>query len=422
MIAARTVGIVASNGEQVQALRTSLEAAGLVGPAAEITHFEVAYTVPVQKNGPIRRRHLLWDKVDGDFDLIACSTSVRFFESLWTKAFITLLIRSCKKGGLIIIPQCRGPETSPNIYVSAAWLKPLLADGDAGRIAHYVCFRRPDMVGGDFPSMLLWARNHVEDEEVRRYVSGPESMDPSTVGRLTQGGLPIRIDSRFEEDLSDAAEFGSRADVFGDPASAFLRTLSYWIGGLAYKTPAIAHVARLCGLQHGASLLDCGGGVGHLAIDCVLDPECPIKRATTVDLSPGNALIFERIARDLRPALKGRVGFTLGSFASWLPDEPVDMIACLAALMYLPRAQVNATLSAWWDKLKPGGVLLIHENIRQPDTPPRRDLDMMFDSEELNGKLQPLGEQRFLAATAMRELSAADGAGKSVFRFIQKTR
>jgi cyclopropane fatty-acyl-phospholipid synthase-like methyltransferase len=246
-------------------------------------------------------------------------------------------------------------------------------------------------------------------------------MDASIAKRLRETGLPIEIDSSFETDLARAAEFGSRADTLGDPASVFLRTLTYWIGGLAYKTPAVTGVARLCGLQRGATLVDYGGGIGQLAMDCVLDFDSPVEHATAVDLSPGNAAIFAKAAADLRQALQDRVQFVAGSFARWLPKEPVDIITCLGALLYLPRAAVAETLSRWWDRLKPGGILLIHENIRQPNTPSSRDSDRMFEDQELTATLERLGKQRFFAVTAMRELSPTAAAGKSVFRFIQKT-
>jgi ubiquinone/menaquinone biosynthesis C-methylase UbiE len=418
MIDTCSVAIVANGGEHESALGM-LQRAGLVPSDAEITHFDVAYTALPQDGAP-QRRHLLWDKAEASFDLVVCSKSIRFFESLWGRAFVTLLMRNCRRGGLIVVPRGRGAQNSPGLYLSPVKLESLLGKGDTETVPDFVCFRRPETIDGDVPSMLLWSASHIGDESIRKYVADKDATDPSLVKHLSETGSPIEIDPDFEADFSRDAEFGARSDVFGDATSLLLRTFTYWIGGLAYKTPAVTDVARLCGLRSGATLVDYGAGVGQLAVDCVLDPDCPIDHATAVDLSPGNALIFDRIARDLRPALQDRVRFVAGSFARWLSKEPVDMISCIGALLYLPRADVDATLSRWWRLLKPGGVLLIHENIRQPNTPPSRDRDRMFDDHELTAALQRLGQQRFFGTAAMRELSPSAAAGKSAFRFVQK--
>jgi SAM-dependent methyltransferase len=423
MTTARSIGVVTNgSADRADVLLASLQSAGFISPATEITYLDTAYASPGQDNS-VRRRHLFWDEAPPEgFDLVASSASVRFFESLWGRAFITLLIRNCRNGGLILVPRAGNPQENPSQYFSVAKLEPLLGKGNAECVANYACFRRPETTTDGFPSLLLWASEHVSDTDLRRFVSGPEAMEASSAQRLLGTGLPVEIDSGFEAELARTTEFGSRSDAFGDPASVFLRTLTYWIGGLAYKTPAVTAIARLCGVRRGAALVDYGGGIGQLALDCVLDPDSPVEHATAVDLSPGNAAIFAKATENMRPVLKDRVRFVAGSFAHWLPKEPVDIITCLGALLYLPRDAVDATLSRWWDCLKPGGVLLVHENIRQPDTPPSRDSDRMFSDPEITAVLERLGKQRFFALTAMKELSPAAAAGKSVFRFIQKAR
>ena len=413
--------IVTSGYDLAEALLKSLRRAKLLPSDAEPTFFDVHYT-PAPQDGSPPRRHLFWDKSEESFDIVVCSSAVRFFESTWGASFIFLLMRKCKPGGLIVIPAWQGSQNNPTLYFSAGRLERLLGTGDTERVPNYVCFRRPERIGGDVSSMLLWSTTHIGDDEVYRYVTSDDAANLPAVKRLAEAGSQVRMDPTFEADLRRASELGARSDVFGDPASEFLRTLNYWAGGLAYKAPAVTDAARLCGLQPGATLVDYGGGAGFLAVECVLEPDCPIKRATVVDLSPGNALVFDRISRDLRPALRDRVQFVAGSIERWLPDEPVDMITCVGALLYLPRAEVSETLSAWWSKLKPGGVLFIHENIRQPNTPPSRDRLRMFDEPEIAAALGAFGTPRFIATTTRRELSAADAAGKSMFRFIQKAR
>jgi SAM-dependent methyltransferase len=410
-----SAGIVAGASDPAEDLLDALRRAQVLPSDVEITYFDVAY-VPATEDGERQRRQLFWDKAESCFDLVACSSAIRFFESLWGSAFISLLARKCKEGGVIVVPR----QTNPSVHLSAGRLESLLGKGDSETIPNYSCFRRPQTIGGDLPSLLLWSAAHVDDADVRRFVAGRDGADPSIPGRLAQSGAPVDPDPDFEADLQRTEEFGARSDVFGDPASQFLRTFTYWIGGLAYKTPAVTGVAGLCRLQPGATLVDYGGGAGQLAVDCVLDQDCPIERATVVDLYPGNAAVFERISNDLRPVLQDRVRFVAGSFARWLPEQPVDMITCFGALLYLPRAAVRETLKAWWQKLKPGGVLLIHENVSKANTPPGRDRHVMFDGQELAAVLAPLGKQRYFGTTAMRELPAAAAADKSGFRFIQK--
>ena len=68
--------------------------------------------------------------------------------------------------------------------------------------------------------------------------------------------------------------------------------------------------------------------------------------------------------------------------------------------------------------LRPGGVLVVHENIKSRSY--TRDYDLMFTVDELEGLLRPLAPIDYFLPTATVQIDGEAAGTKSVFRVLQR--
>lgn len=193
--------------------------------------------------------------------------------------------------------------------------------------------------------------------------------------------------------------------------------LGYYIGGLSYKAPLLHFIMRQHSIGRGARVVDMGAGYGLLPAELLLDPALGVAHATATDISPLN----ESLATALREGLgahASRFAFALSPAQNFSFDGGVDVVSYVGSLLYVPREHLKDCLERAWSALRPGGILVIHENIRDPKYV--RDFKFMFEVEELDAALARLGPIRRFASTRLQELSKGEAAAKSVFRVVQR--
>ena len=97
-----------------------------------------------------------------------------------------------------------------------------------------------------------------------------------------------------------------------------------------------------------------------------------------------------------------------------LPGE-LDVVSMLTTLCYVPKESQAKLLRRCWDSLRPGGALIILENLKSKTY--TRDFDLMFEENELEVMLNDLGGQaRYFHALTGLEMSAAQSASKTCYR------
>src|SRR5262249_47530883 len=142
---------------------------------------------------------------------------------------------------------------------------------------------------------------------------------------------------------------------------------SYLINGISYKAPIIAHIVRECAGETGALRLgDIGGGYGALAAELLLMRESGIASAVTGDPAARNVWLAQSLYLGLYEHLRGRFHFSLGPAEAFPFDAGFDVITYVGSLLYVPKHQLEQTLQATWKGLRPGGLLIVHENIKAP--------------------------------------------------------
>ena len=101
-------------------------------------------------------------------------------------------------------------------------------------------------------------------------------------------------------------------------------------------------------------------------------------------------------------------------------DDKYDVISFIGSLLYVPRNKTLTTLKKSWDALKLGGILIIHENIKASSY--KRDYDVMFTVDELEGLLSSFGLIDYYSSTTNAQISQELVGSKTVFRVIQKSK
>ena len=254
-----------------------------------------------------------------------------------------------------------------------------------------------------------------------------------------------RSDDRCLEFLYDSAERivgGSRKRLAGEPSgnevegrvpwqeggnqvpveaelSRALKAQSYYVGGIAYKQPILKHIIKTCcHSDRPLRLADFGGGYGLLAAETVLDDDLDVEHAVCRDYSPANFVFAAQLYRGMREQLKDRFYFSVGKSEEFEFKGDYDVICFVGSLLYTPQEMRAAALQRCWERLRAGGILVIHENIKHPSY--KADFERMFTRDEIDELLGRFGPIRRFMSTTIQECTRDEAEEKSVFRVVTK--
>ena len=348
------------------------------------------------------------------FTKIIVGSSMRLFASPWSKAFLRHLYKAVVPGGTLAVSFVSDAEAARKGYWSLAGLRALFGqDGECSRNGQLVIITRE----GKLPkvdSVLDWnLRNHgillttavdllanrsTIDEELVRDICRPMALREH---RLT-------IEPIMLQDLPQQSQLGELLD-----------REAYFNGGVGYKSALLRHIAKRY-FEAGQPLrvIDHGGGSGFTAVEMLLQRDLQVTKAVCCDVSLLLAMVTSKMFADMRECLADRFFFELTPIQDFDYDEDYDLISFLGSLLYVPREDTEQTLGRAWDSLRPGGVLVIHENIKSRSY--TRDYDLMFTVEELEGFLRPLAHIDYYLSTATIQITKEMSGTKSVFRVLQK--
>lgn len=364
----------------------------------------------------------------GLFEQVSVGPSVRLFNDAWGRAFLRHCCRALRPGGSLRLSGnlARGRG-------AGGWqqddLRAFLNPKSLRTSGKTVVLDAPSPASG-LESVLDWflrdSAGHLLSEILLSNNSRAASFDQSD---------PLVSRMRYEGDghaATASAEPISRSDeapwlqpdstiAFETTLQKLLKTQSYYIGGIAYKGPILKHILREHGLaEQSLSAIDFGGGYGLLMGELLLDPALTVERAIVRDILPSNGLLAGIMFRELFPHLDSRFQFSLGAAEDFDFRGRFDLVTFVGSLLYVPFDKRLPTLQKCWDALKPGGLLVVHENIKAPSYV--RDHDIMFTVDEIDDLLGRFGDIRRFASAELRSLSRNEAAAKSVFRAVQKQR
>jgi len=375
---------------------------------------------------------------------------------------------------------CRAVVVSPSLRLfEGPWTDRLLRQAAAavapgGRL---VTGFQPDRVSaargwpsrGFVEGVLGPAADSVAIDRVRALVHAPERGGPSASAAGPPTVLGFAFDALDELVAAFAGDDGGgdapRGSTRTADADAFVSALNYSVVGAAYKAALLDRIidhhrpgaatggaagsrSRLGGLRGvfgrgglrwltggGAPapergtprlrILDLGGGPALTLAELMLR-RGDVASGVCVDPSPTNRDLVGHLVRWLEsgpePAqqVASRLAFDLATMEAPSGDGEVDVVSLIGSLLYVPREHTDAVLQRAWDRLSPGGLLVVHENLRDPAYVV--DYDQMFTGEELEARLARLepADRSFWLSSGTARIPAGEVGRQTVFRVLVK--
>lgn len=202
--------------------------------------------------------------------------------------------------------------------------------------------------------------------------------------------------------------------------STALRSQAYYVGGLSYKAAGLRHIHQAVAAgRPWRHLVDIGGGYGLLGAELLLDANVGVERTTTVDIWALNQVFHAILVKTLDKPEGKTMDFVLSAGQDYEFPSVISACSFVGSLLYVPQHLRAATIARAFSALEPGGVLIVHENIKTPSY--TTDYDLMFEANELDALLSTHGPIRYFSSTALQELKTGAVANKTVFRVLQKT-
>lgn len=363
-------------------------------------------------NFPVDREHgsIYMCRAYGVFDQVILDDTMSPIVSPWSRTFYTHLYRLVRPGGRLILPVWRGADSR----IFGRWTMRDFAD--------HFGLAPEGLVAADF---AIVPRGHVAAKNCASIVGWFIENAPAV---LLQHAYLSATKADTQLDCSGAhlaAEEGpSQEDGIAPLAKrleAFTAQHCYYVGGISYKAPLLSHIIRThVKTTAGARAIDMGGGYGLLAAELALDPKLKLACSVCTDISDLNARLAAGLYADLSPQLAGRFSFACQSAQDYVYDDSFDVVSFVGSLLYVPKDQLDATLARAWDAVAPGGVLIVHENIKHPRF--ERDYDLMFTVDEIDNLLGQFGEIHRYASQYTQQLTKQQTGDKTVFRVVQKRR
>jgi SAM-dependent methyltransferase len=356
--------------------------------------------------GPGEAGSIYFAQCAGLFDAIMLDPAVRLLVSPWAKAFLAQLYRMVKPGGVLIVP---------------AWLESEKKTFGRWRLDDFrTLFDAPvEAAGGGFaritrgrstpaapPSAARWFADNAHEVLLQHVIENLKYMHLGESSEVFAAATPEAARSHGSAYLAEQRQ-------------AFTKAQAYYVGGIAYKEPVIRHIIEdQLGRAGSIRIVDVGGGYGLLAAELALDPALDVAHATCVDISPLNERLAARYYADMADELHGRFSFVRAAAQDYAFEGQFDTILGVGSLLYVPRERLKETMHRAWAALKPGGVLIVHENIKSPRY--ERDYQYMFTVEEIDALLSGYGEIVRYTSNLCQRLTLEQAGEKTVFRAVRK--
>src|SRR5690606_19840358 len=167
----------------------------------------------------------------------------------------------------------------------------------------------------------------------------------------------------------------------------------------------------------GLRVLDMGGGMGMVATELVLTSG-RVDQATVCDPLARNSLVMARLGRFFGERVQDRLELRISRAEDFRYPGAFDLITFIGSLLYVPREARQQVIASAFDALAPGGLLVVHENIKSPTY--TMDFDVMFSVEEIDALLGNHGRIERYLSTATRAVTREAAGSKTVFRSVRK--
>lgn len=410
----------ASAQAQLDELREAAQAMGEL--AWDDSRLVVADTVSADlAPGPAPAHRSIFSlSIEADLDAAILGRRIRAFRDSYGQALAIHIYNAVRQGGAVLLP-FHAPKGVAAGYWDLPWLEQILGTPErVDETTRTVLFRRADRVPPP-PSIFSWyARNahalatdHLrfqgeEDtqelaEQSREFLDGPVERRPS------RPEVPIGFRTEPDPPISPAEEIDK-----------FFGMMNYCITGVSYKTEGLRRIidGHLGGRPQ-TRVLDLGSGPGVVLGELLLSrPD--VAAGVNCEVEAHYVPLARRLFYEYRGALKDRFKFRQSAAEDFDYSEPYDIICAFASLFLIPKEELRRTMEQAWASLRPGGCLVIHENIQRPAFETRWYYDQMFSKEELDALLGEFGTIEWFRSSDLGKMEPDQVSDLTVFRVVQK--
>ena len=145
-----------------------------------------------------------------------------------------------------------------------------------------------------------------------------------------------------------------------------------------------------------------------------------VRLVTNVEPVAATLPITRRIVDRFARALSGRYRVVVGAAQDHPFDEGIDLVSDFASLLYMPRGDLKRTLDRAWEALNPGGIFVIHENIKRDIFRSKSYYDQVFTFDEIEDELARFGKIDRYRSSDLAPMTRDQAGDNTVFRVVQK--
>ena len=197
--------------------------------------------------------------------------------------------------------------------------------------------------------------------------------------------------------------------------------LRYRMWGAYYKAPFFRAVLRqLLGDDRPIDLVEHGGDVGLVPLQLLLEEPPMIRTAINVEANSSVILAGKRLVEHFGDALDQRYRYALTTAEDFAYPGDCDAVSFTQSLLYVRRDLAERTLRTAFERLRPGGVLLVFENTIPPMSSASNDADIAFCPQELDLLLGMIGPVRHFRVKDAAPCSADESATIQVLRVLTR--
>lgn len=336
----------------------------------------------------------------------------RLYPGQFARAWFAHLMEAVAAGGRLYVPFTAGKSTGELLrYCDLPWLEQTLGPAiHVDTATKLAAFPAADGVLGLAQSVLsLYLR-----EPYALLWGLFAGIEQEGADDFLIGGVPHSEDISSPEFALDTAE--TKAGI----AQAFFSRMNYLISGISYKSAGLEELLkRFLPERDGLGHVDLGGGPGFLSAELLLSGH-RMAESTVCEPSRENLPLARHLYAWFHTSLQSRFKFYPAPAQSLQYTASVDLVSAFAALLFVPRHQLGATLQNAWDALRSGGLLVIHENIKRDHFRRMSYYHQMFTAQELDAELGRFGEVHRFRSSDLKNLTRDEAGDLTVYRVLCK--
>jgi len=346
------------------------------------------------------RYMFFWKPPTGEgYDVILVDDKLELFEHGWSYAFLSRVNALLKSKGSVVLPYAANEHAYKHISVQS--LEALF--GSTGEVinSNYVRFAKTKKIQRPREQELSLLDTYFDD---------------------------------LEKLLESVAYWGDSTD---DETTQFVSKLNhqgYQYGGLRTKAPSLCYLLNhFFDKNEKIHMSDIGGAIGSLCFEMLFNGDTQVDTCTVIEISSEYVAIGTALAEEYGQGISERITFvhndagTKGGL-----DKPVnsaephqyeetDLVTMLGTLLLIPREERTSIIEKSWEALRPGGLLVIHENIRGMDEKKGGEYhNLRFTRDELDGLLSKYGEIRYFHGAYLREVPSGEVKNQTLYTVVQK--